>query len=76
MSTLFQPPRHHDVSDEPEENAPGTLGAFNREAVSKRTDPFGYGATARVNAVLGATRFDGNEIVIDYGGGHDSKIMS
>lgn len=61
---LFERPRYHDNNDRPEQNSPGTMGAFDRDAMAGRSDP--YGLVARVSRCLEDVRYNGNEIVLDY----------
>lgn len=61
---LFHNPRYHDINENPDENAPGTMGCFDRHAMAQRNDPYGFGAS--VSACFQDVQFDGNEVVINY----------
>ncbi|MGA1191896.1 MAG: hypothetical protein ACO3XO_06410 [Bdellovibrionota bacterium] len=62
---LFQNSRYHDINENPDEKAPGTMGCFDRHAMAQRKSPYGFGAS--VSACFQDVQFDRNEVVINYG---------
>lgn len=66
---LFQN-RDHDINENPDENAPGTMGCFDRNAMARRPDRYGIGA--RISGSFRDVKYDGNEILLGYEGDYQS----